>query len=78
MVKVHFEDKGQDILWWVIDEGGVIVDAGPYQKEIWVNCVTEFPEDIYQYQHLPVFDGDSEKRFEYAVIEIESYDEPLN
>lgn len=32
MKRIHFEDHGQDILWWDVDEYGEIVDYGPYGK----------------------------------------------
>lgn len=33
--EVHFEDKHQDFLFWVIDEDGVVVDSQPFQYDIW-------------------------------------------
>ncbi|RKE02341.1 hypothetical protein [Marinifilum flexuosum] len=35
MIKVHFEDKGQDFLWWKITAQGAVVDCGPFQKSVW-------------------------------------------
>ncbi|PKQ69360.1 hypothetical protein BZG01_00030 [Labilibaculum manganireducens] len=35
MIKVTFEDKGQDFLWWKITDQGAVVDCGPFQKDIW-------------------------------------------
>lgn len=34
MVKITLEDKGQDILWLIIDDS-VVVNAGPYQWHLW-------------------------------------------
>ncbi|MDP2729172.1 MAG: hypothetical protein Q8O55_01660 [Dehalococcoidales bacterium] len=34
MVRIHFEDDGQDILWWDIDEHGV-VQACNMQEWVW-------------------------------------------
>ena len=35
MVKIVLEDKGQDLLWLKVNEGGLVEEAGPLQKEIW-------------------------------------------
>jgi hypothetical protein len=34
MRKIHFEDDGQDVLWWLIDDRGV-VQACDMQEAIW-------------------------------------------
>ncbi|WP_336834387.1 hypothetical protein [Sphingobacterium siyangense] len=36
MKKIHFEDNGQDFLWWEIDPDGVVVGCGPFQHNVWV------------------------------------------
>lgn len=33
--EIHFEDKGQDFLFWVINENNVVVDSQPFQAGIW-------------------------------------------
>lgn len=33
--KIYLEDNGQDCTWLLCDEGGTIVDAGPFQGDIW-------------------------------------------
>jgi len=39
---VHFEDKGQDCLGWVVDgESGVICQAFPFQNSIWAGLVVD-------------------------------------
>jgi hypothetical protein len=38
MKKIHFEDRGQDFLWWTIDEENNVVDCGPFQSSVWVGC----------------------------------------
>ena len=35
-IKIHLEDNGQDLLWLLCNEYGDIVDAGPFQTDIWV------------------------------------------
>lgn len=36
---IELEDKGQDFLELITDEYGVIVDAKPFQKDIWVGGI---------------------------------------
>jgi len=34
--RVTFEDRGQDFLWWEIDQAnGRIVGCGPFQADVW-------------------------------------------
>jgi len=33
MQRIHFKDDGQDILWWDIDDEGVVVDCN---AQVWV------------------------------------------
>ena len=33
MVKIVLEDKGQDLLWLKVNEGGLVEEAGPFQNE---------------------------------------------
>ena len=35
MVKIYIEDKGQDILWFKVNDGGLVEEAGPFQNELW-------------------------------------------
>lgn len=37
MTKITLEDKGQDILWFRVNEAGLVEEAGPFQNEIWKN-----------------------------------------
>ena len=34
MVKIVLEDKGQDLFWLKVNEGGLVEEAGPFQNEI--------------------------------------------
>jgi hypothetical protein len=36
--KIFFEDRGQDFLWWVVDDKGAVIDCGPFQFDIWTKC----------------------------------------
>lgn len=33
MVKIVLEDKGQDLLWLKVNEGGLVEEAGPFQMK---------------------------------------------
>lgn len=35
LTKITLEDKGQDLLWLKVDEGGLVEEAGPFQNKIW-------------------------------------------
>ncbi|MDH0894393.1 MULTISPECIES: hypothetical protein [unclassified Pseudomonas] len=32
---IEFQDHGQDLLWWITDEAGKVIDCGPYQADLW-------------------------------------------
>ena len=32
---IHLEDKGQDFLSLTVDEDGVVIEAAPFQNDIW-------------------------------------------
>ncbi|PRY90615.1 hypothetical protein [Mongoliibacter ruber] len=34
--RLHFEDHGQDFLWWDLDKDGTVVNCGPFQQSIWI------------------------------------------
>lgn len=36
--KIELEDNGQDLLELVTDENGVVIDAGPFQKSVWIGA----------------------------------------
>lgn len=36
-VRLHFEDHGQDFLWWDLDHAGKVIDAN-LQVSIWKGC----------------------------------------
>ncbi len=35
ITRIELEDKGQDLLWLRVNEGGLVEEAGPFQNEIW-------------------------------------------
>jgi hypothetical protein len=36
VTRIHFEDHGQDFLWWDVDTSGKVIDCGPFQASVWV------------------------------------------
>ena len=42
MVKIVLEDKGQDLLWLKVNEGGLVEEAGPFQNEIWKDAYVPY------------------------------------
>lgn len=72
--KLHFEDQGQDFLWWEINEEEEVVDCGPFQASIWVGCqlITDSETGLVE-GDCPVFmnkQGEM-KQLLYKVEEIE-------
>ena len=46
MVKIVLEDKGQDLLWLKVNEGGLVEEAGPFQNEIWKDAYVPYWESM--------------------------------
>ena len=42
MTKITLEDKGQNILWFKVNEDGIVEEAGPFQNEIWKDAYIPF------------------------------------
>lgn len=43
--KIHFQDNGQDFLEWHINENGTVINAEPFQSEIWTGSFV-LPKNI--------------------------------
>lgn len=72
MTRVHFEDQGQDFLWWDIDNDGVVQAAGPFQNEIWKGCVTDTPDTLEKGERLLFIDQfGKEMQLKYPITNIE-------
>jgi hypothetical protein len=73
MKKIHFEDCGQDFLWWIIDDEGNVVDCGPFQASVWVGSTVYMDE--LEVGEPPMFNsrfGD-DQLLNYSVTKIEDY-----
>ncbi|PKP26607.1 MAG: hypothetical protein CVU03_03465 [Bacteroidetes bacterium HGW-Bacteroidetes-2] len=35
--RIHFQDQGQDCLWWEVDKNGKVINAN-LQARIWCGC----------------------------------------
>ena len=53
MVKIVLEDKGQDLLWLKVNEGGLVEEAGPFQNEIWKDAYVPY-WGLYVGQFWPI------------------------
>ena len=53
MVKIVLEDKGQDLLWLKVNEGGLVEEAGPFQNEIWTDAYVPY-WGLYVGQFCPI------------------------
>lgn len=42
MTKITLEDRGQDILWFKVNEDGIVKEAGPFHNEIWKDAYIPF------------------------------------
>lgn len=45
-IEIHFEDHGQDFLWWKLDEAGKVIDCGPFQGSIWCGKQVQDHNDL--------------------------------
>ena len=79
MKKIYFEDDQQDVLWWIIDDKGIVV-ASDMQENIWAGTEVSMTdndiniENIKPGDHLVgVFKDKTPMLFGYAVEKIEAY-----
>ena len=52
--KIHFEDHGQDFLWFIVDETGRVQDVGPLQGCAWAGK-TGYIETFGGKQHFCIY-----------------------
>lgn len=59
ITKITLEDRGQDILWFRVNEAGLVEKAGPFQNEIWKDSYIPLwiveegkPCPIHNYPHI--------------------------
>jgi hypothetical protein len=79
MKKIYFEDDQQDVLWWIIDDEGIVV-ASDMQENIWAGAVVSMTdndiniENIKPGDHLVgVFKDKTPMLFKHAVEKVETY-----
>jgi hypothetical protein len=51
--KIHFKDDGQDILWWIIDEKGVVQSCN-MQGNVWNGTVVAGIKPVDNDLHRPL------------------------
>jgi hypothetical protein len=71
LTRIHFEDHGQDFLWWDVNPKGAVVDCGPFQASVWVGCTVKLP--MPKVGKRPSFTTKQGKRLRlnYAIEKIE-------
>ncbi|MCP1997278.1 hypothetical protein [Flavobacterium sp. HSC-61S13] len=71
--KIIFEDKGQDCLYWIIDEKGKVVDCSPTTRGLWLNSKVILGQLKIGIKLSFTNQGDI-LRFKYLVEKIEAYE----
>jgi hypothetical protein len=44
--RLHFQDDGQDFLWWNVNSKGVVTSCEPFQSSIWNGKVVQNLEEL--------------------------------
>ena len=56
--RLTFEDKGQDFLWWEVDDQtGRIVGCGPFQADLWASGRCSVDMNTVVIGEAPIFHG---------------------
>ncbi len=53
MLRIHFKDEGQDVLWWDVDSKGVVQSCN-MQAWAWVGTKVDMAKDLAKSAHLSV------------------------
>jgi hypothetical protein len=51
---IELEDNGQDFIELITDQDGIIIDAKPFQKEVWVGGIIPIETMLAVGEELPV------------------------
>tara|TARA_R110002012_G_C11535094_1_gene600906 strand:+ start:694 stop:939 length:246 start_codon:yes stop_codon:yes gene_type:complete len=70
VTRIHFEDHGQDFLWWDIDAQGKVIDCGPFQASVWVGSRVDLPVEEFTAPYFLTKGGDF-LRLNYPIESIE-------
>ena len=69
--KIHFEDNGQDCLYWWIDEGGEVLHSN-LQSSIWNGkLVSLFELKVGKFIEIMIIEKMANQALNFKVIEIE-------
>ena len=68
--RIHFEDKGQDFLYWDINPAGLILNSIPC-KQIWVGCRVDISTLRKGYCLEYIHPGLGRGGIKYTVVKIE-------
>lgn len=70
-MKIHFEDKGQDLLWWELNDEGEVTNSN-MQEWLWKGCKVCNHVDIKQGDKVDFLNKSLEPRTcFYAVTKID-------
>lgn len=62
VVRIHFEDHGQDFLRWEIDAKGTVIGCEPFQAAHWCGLEVRQPTQLRAGDFVHFFDGDGQSR----------------
>ena len=74
MRKIHFEDHGQDFLWFTVDDAGRVQDCGPYQGWLWAGRTGQVVQGEDGKQYFRFDEGllySNERTINYPVEKVE-------
>lgn len=55
--RIHFEDQGQDFMFWVINSDGKVIQCEPFQHDVWFETEVINPSDLTTGDCVRTFDG---------------------
>lgn len=75
-IRIHFEDRGQDFLWWDLEDRGDdysyrVTDCGPFQKWFWTKAYVAADSIKIGQPPLVTLDEKTASPLKYAVTRLE-------
>ncbi|MEN6622735.1 MAG: hypothetical protein ABFD50_14445 [Smithella sp.] len=71
--RIELEDKGQDLLYFITDENGVIEEAGPYHNELYKGAT--IPLEMQEIGDLCMMHNPPHINYGYLQYKVESITE---
>jgi hypothetical protein len=69
MMKIYFEDQGQDVLWWIVNEKGIVIDCN-LQEWCWLRCIVLDHETLKEGGTLQYYSNKGKFSFKYLVVRV--------